>query len=174
MLQIGVHLPDDVVALGERPGEPRAVGAGQAVLDRPYDQVKPGPRRRLGADEVGRPVGGRVVDDENVEQLVRKARQERGQGLALVVGRHDDDLLHEPTSGSGRATPMRRSTQQTPSVIPIASSSPSVLARRSAIATAVPGPVPILVARNVASVPSRSPSPPGSRGTTKPSNQANA
>src|SRR5206468_383290 len=71
-------------------------------------QVKPRLVRATGLDQVTGAIGRVVVDDQDLETERKREQpiEQRLDVLALVVGRHDHELLHHAASssrtGSGR------------------------------------------------------------------------
>src|SRR5690606_25726923 len=92
--EVGVHLADVVEASREGELEPGEVGRPEPLLTLPLEEPDAaGVRVDELADEVGRPVGRAVVDDEGGELAgLRHHLLEQGRDvLRLVVGRDDDD-----------------------------------------------------------------------------------
>ena len=90
--EIRVHLEHEAVVVFQRPGEAGEVGASQAVLRLPMQDVH---ARIAGGEFVGHRTGAvrrSVVDDEDVERRVLRQdrRNDLRQVLALVVRRYND------------------------------------------------------------------------------------
>ena len=101
--EIGIHLEDVVIAVVQGPFESGQIGRAQSLFPAPFKQVQPLRELRLKPfDDDGRPVGGTVVDDEDLE-ISGEGEHLPGDGfdvLLLVVSRDDDDfLVHFRISG---------------------------------------------------------------------------
>ena len=90
MLAVGIDLRGQVVAVALRVLVPGLHRAADAEVERVPEHGRPRPLGLL-----GRPVGGAVVDDEDVEvrALLVDRRHDPRDRLLLVVGGHDRELL---------------------------------------------------------------------------------
>ena len=67
MGKVGIHLENIVVAVLQRPFESGEVGGSQPLFPLAFQQEQPLRERFLeGLDNAGRPVGGAVVNDQNM------------------------------------------------------------------------------------------------------------
>src|SRR5687768_9113616 len=106
--EVRVHLEDELVAVIYRPVEPGDIRGPEAQFAGPMDDVDP----RVGGRElVGKrsgPVRRAVVDDEHLESRVlsQYLRHDRGEIVALVVGRdNDESATHGRASAPARSRP---------------------------------------------------------------------
>ena len=95
MREVAVHLEHELRVRLERPGEAGEVGAPDALLRRPMEDVEPLELGREPVGDLAGAVGRAVVDHEHavprrVEHLTERPH-ERLDVLPLVVGRHADD-----------------------------------------------------------------------------------
>jgi glycosyltransferase involved in cell wall biosynthesis len=91
--EVRVHLEDGVVVASEGPPKAFDVGGSQAELPRPVQHVE---ARLLAGELIGylsRAIGGRVIDDEDVEPgvLFEDERHQPWQVVAFVVRGYDDE-----------------------------------------------------------------------------------
>ena len=94
--KVGIHLEDVIVAMVQGPAEAGQIGGSESLFSAPLDQVEAVRELRLKPfHDAGRPVGGAVVDDKDVE-LADEGEHLPADGfnvLLFVVGRDDDDLF---------------------------------------------------------------------------------
>ena len=91
MREVAVHLEHELGALREHVPEPVGVRASESLLARPVEHLDPRQLAREPVGDLARPVGGAVVDDEDVDVLVGESPNHLLEVLALVVGGEADD-----------------------------------------------------------------------------------
>ena len=91
MREVAVHLEHELGVACEHVPEPVDVGASQSLLARPVEHLDPWQLGRQPVGDLASPVGGVVVDHEDVDAVVRERAHHPLEVLALVVGREADD-----------------------------------------------------------------------------------
>ena len=97
MTEIGIHLEDVVVIVFQRPFEAGDIGRAQSEFAFPLDDEETVAelRRHHTPDDGCRPVGGTVVDHENMEAFFQGEYRtdDLVDILLLVIGRNDDNTV---------------------------------------------------------------------------------